>query len=112
MWRRFRGGLSALYNCLRGGCGEVRVGNNDRTRENGLKLHRGGSGWLLGKAASQKEWCCSGTDAQGGGAVTVPAGVQNCEDVALRDEVSGHGGLRLDYVISEVFLSLNNSVLH
>lgn len=53
-----------------------------------------------------------GYAAQGGGAVTVPAGVQNCEDVALRDEVSGHGGLRLDYVISEVFLSLNNSVLH
>ena len=30
--------------------------------------------------------------AQGGGAVTVSGGVQNCVDVALRDVVCGHGG--------------------
>ena len=32
------------------------------------------------------------TAAQGGGAVTVPGGVQSCGDVALRDMGSGHGG--------------------
>jgi len=35
---------------------------------------RGGSDWVLGRA-SQKEWCCSGTAAQGGGGVTVTGGV-------------------------------------
>ena len=30
--------------------------------------------------------------AQGGGEVTVPGGVQNRVDVALKDMVSGHGG--------------------
>jgi len=29
--------------------------------------------------------------AQGGGGGTVPGGVQNCADVALRDMVNGHG---------------------
>lgn len=33
------------------------------------------------------------TAAQGGGAVTVPGGVQSCGDVALRDMGSGHGGV-------------------
>ena len=37
---------------------------------------RGGSGWILGKMYSQKEWRCSGTAAQGGGGVTVPGGAQ------------------------------------
>jgi len=36
---------------------------------------RGGSGWILRKTF-QKERCCSGTAAQGGGGVTVPGGVQ------------------------------------
>ena len=30
--------------------------------------------------------------AQGGGGVTIPGGVLNFVDVALRDAVSGHGG--------------------
>ena len=32
----------------------------------------------------EKQQCCSGTAAQGGGGVTIPGGVQDCGDVALR----------------------------
>ena len=39
--------------------------NTDMTRGNGLKLHRGGLGWILGKTASQKEWSGTGTGCTG-----------------------------------------------
>ena len=45
---------------------------------------RGGSDWVLGRA-SQKEWCCSGTAAQGGGGVTVPGGVQETQRCVTKD---------------------------
>ena len=36
---------------------------------------REGPGWMLEKSFSHKERCCSGTAAQGGGAVSIPGGV-------------------------------------
>ena len=44
------------WTLWRGGNQSLLPGNSDRTRGNGLKLHRGGSGWILGKISSLKEW--------------------------------------------------------
>ena len=52
-------------------------------------------------------------DAQGGGGVTVPEVFQNHEDVALRDNVSEHGGdgLGLGLGILEVFSQLYDTMI-
>ena len=51
--------------------------------------------------------------AQGGGGQSPSLeGFKKCRDVALRDVVSGGGGLGLDLVILEVFSSLNDSMIH
>ena len=67
---RLGGDLIALYNYLKGVCDEVGVGlfshvASNRTRGNGLKLHRGGSDWILGKIYSPKEWLGAGTSCPG-----------------------------------------------
>jgi len=60
-------------------------------RGDGLKLCRGGSGWILGNISSQKQRPCAGTAARGGDGVTVPGGVP--EPWRCATEGCGHGGV-------------------
>ena len=62
-------------------------GNSDRMRGDGLNLHWGGSGWILGNISSPKEWWCREV-------VQSPSlkMFKKCGDVALRNTVSEHGG--------------------
>ena len=54
---------------------------------------RGGSGWILGEISSLKEWSGIGTAAQGVLESLSLEVVKSHGDVALRDMVSGHGGM-------------------
>ena len=79
---------------------------------NKLSLHSicTGVSCILGDIYSHKEQCCSGTAAQGGGGITILGEVQ-CG--ALRDVISGHGGvgLGLSLGILEVFSNLNSMII-
>ena len=74
---------------------------------------RGGSGWVLGKISSPKEWSSIGTAAQRVMESPSLEVFQNHGDVALGDVVSGHGwgGLGLYLGILVVFSDLNDSMI-
>ena len=74
---------------------------------------RGGSGWILGNISSQKEQCCSGTAAHGGGGVTIPGGVPEPWGCGTegRGQWAWWGGLGLGLGILEVFSYLSDSMV-
>ena len=79
---------------LKGGCGEVGFGlcSHVRMRGDGLTLHQGGSGWVLGKNSSQKEQSGSGTGCTGSGADPIPGGAQQPWRCGAEDMSAAVGG--------------------
>lgn len=61
--------VTALHNCLKGGCDKVGVSLFSQAtvirQENGLKLCQGGSGWTSGGTSSQREFLNTGMDCSG-----------------------------------------------
>jgi len=76
---------------LQGGGAEVGVSlfNSDRMGGNGLKLWRGGSGWMLGRISSLEGWSGVGRGCAGRWVMNKPSGVQE----ALRCCTEGCGSV-------------------
>lgn len=69
-------------------------------------------GWILGNFLLRNSGDAEAQAARGGGEVTIPRGVQEPCDLALRDVVSGCGvGCWLDMVIPEVFSNINDTTI-
>ena len=92
-------------HCLQDAAMQHATSSNNRTRGDGFKLCRGGSGWMLGNISSPKEWSGTGTGCPG---ITVPGGVP---DWQLGTWLVGRiGGSGLNWLILQVFSNLNDSM--
>ena len=79
--RKLRGGLIALFSYLKGSCGEVGAGlfsqaTSNRTGGNGSTLRKGRFRLDVRRYLYSKSGEAEAQAAQGGGGITVPAGVQ------------------------------------
>ena len=87
-----------IYSYLEGGCNELRISpfshvTSDGTRDDGLKLHQGTFSLSIRNnffsEGAERQWHRLHVGEKG---VTIPGGIQETWNVALRDVVSGHGG--------------------